>query len=132
MIDHTTPQEKLAEHARILGGARDDRLPLDRIAWTYDELFPVARFLEIMSFEEWKKWFDEELEISVEVRGSDEAWRCLLTEEIEEELIILDHEGLDIWDGWHRAAAMVLKGQEYAKVVRGEEKKLEIGLAMRA
>jgi hypothetical protein len=132
MIDRSSTQDALATHARILGDARDDRLPLDRIFWAYDELFPVSRLLVIMSADEWRAWFDDELSMCVETRGSDDEWRRLLTEDIEEEIILLDHDGLDIWDGWHRAACMVIKGQEFAKVVLGVEKTLEptFGMAL--
>ena len=47
----------------------------------------------------------------------------MLTEEIEEPIVILDHDGLLIWDGYHRCAASVIKGIP-PKVVWGVDKSL--------
>jgi hypothetical protein len=120
-IDENTSQEDLARYAYIVGDNEDGRLPLDQIEWTVESDFQLERFLEIMSFDEWKEWFDDELAMKEDQYGTDWEWRRLLEEDIEEAVVILDHEGLLIWDGWHRSAASVIKGKA-PLVVLGRER----------
>ncbi|MBY3433290.1 hypothetical protein HFN89_03810 [Rhizobium laguerreae] len=123
VINEHTSQDELARHAYIVGDNADLRLPLDQIHWRYDEAFPLERLYEVMSHSAWTKWFQDELAMKADEYGTDHDWRRLLAEEIEEPAVILDHQGLLIWDGWHRCAASVIKGQA-PKVVWGVEKSL--------
>ncbi len=116
-IDTNTTQDDLVEYARVEGGHNDDgRLPRDRIHWTYVEDFDISRLLEIKSEAEWQAWFEEELDIKEEVYGSSEEWSCLLEEDIVDPIVILEHDGLVIWDGWHRSAAAVIRGKPISAV----------------
>jgi alpha-mannosidase len=124
MNEHST-QEQLARHAYIVGDNEDGRLPLDQIQWRYAEAFPLERLYEIMSHSEWVEWFKDEMAMKAAEYGTDQEWRRLLTEEIEDPVVILEHEGLLIWDGWHRCAAAVIKGIS-PKVVWGVDKTCSI------
>lgn len=123
IINESSTQEELSRHAYVVGDNADLRLPLDQIHWRYDEAFPLERLYEIMSHSGWVEWFDDEMAMKADECGTDEEWRRLLTEEIEEPIVILDHEGLLIWDGFHRCAAAVIKGIP-PKVVWGADKAL--------
>lgn len=124
-INEFTSQEELSRHAYTVGDNEDGRLPLDQIHWRYDEAFRLERLYEIMSRSQWVEWFNDEMAMKADEYGTDHEWRRLLTEEIEEPVVILDHEGLLIWDGWHRCAASVIKGVS-PKVVWGVEKSLNL------
>jgi hypothetical protein len=123
-IDEHASQEELAKYAYVVGDNEDGRLPLDQIHWSFEEVFPIERLLEVMSAAEWRQWFDDELAMRADERGTDRDWRRLLEEDIEEPVVILDHDGILIWDGWHRVAASVIKGVA-PKVVLGVERRLD-------
>lgn len=117
----TMTQAELAEYARVYGDNDDGRVPLAEIEWTYVEGFDVSRLLSIKSVEEWREWFDEEIDISIVELESPDRWAPMLDEDIVEPVVIVEYPDgeLLIWDGWHRSAASVLKGAETLKVVFG-------------
>lgn len=123
IINEHCTQDELSHYAYVVGDNADLRIPLDQIHWRYDEAFPLERLYEIMSHSKWVEWFEDEMAMKADEYGTDHEWRRLLTEDIEVPVVILDHEGLLIWDGWHRCAASVIKGIA-PKVVLGVDKSL--------
>jgi hypothetical protein len=117
----TMTQQELSEYARIYGCNDDGSVPLSEITWSYDPAFDVSRLLSIMTEEEWREWFDQEIDISINDLADPDRWAPLAEEDIFEPVILFDHPdgNLHIWDGWHRSGASVVKGAGTMKVVCG-------------
>jgi hypothetical protein len=112
---------ELAEYARVYGDNDDGSVPLSEISWSYDPSFDVSRLHAIMSEDGWKRWMDDEIEMSIVELEDPDRWAPLLVEEIVDPAVVFDHPDgtLHIWDGWHRSAASVVKRAETIKVVYG-------------
>lgn len=114
-------EEELAEYARVYGDNDDESVPRSEISWVYDPDFDVSRLLSIMSAEEWKTWIEDEIQMATEEYDDPDRWGQLLEQDIIEPTVFFDHPDgtLRIWDGWHRSASTVVKGEKTMKVVYG-------------
>lgn len=74
------------------------------------ELVGPERFSDFEGAAGAKAWLEREIEMD-ETECLHREWRALLSEEIREEVVVLDRGGrLYIWDGWHRVAASISRG----------------------
>lgn len=117
-------EKELTAYAKGCNDNDDGRLPFCEIGWAYEDSFPVSRLLEIMPSDKWKEWLAEEIDMLDQEYGDGKRWRCLTEEHIEEPVVMLDHGGLTIWDGWHRSAAAVAKGASTLRAVIGTKRDL--------
>jgi hypothetical protein len=109
----------LAAYALEHNDNDDQRVPMDEIGWEV-EFIEMSRFLEIMPLESWRTFLADEIAALADEDPGDMRWARLLTEEIEEPLVVFDSpDGLKIWDGFHRVAAALVRGLPFLKAVVG-------------
>lgn len=115
-----TPED-LAEYARVYGDNDEGDIPQSEIQWQYEPEFDASRLLSIMSSEEWKDWIRDEIEMATVELEDPDRWGQLLEQDIREPVVFFDHPDgkLHIWDGWHRSASTIAKGEKTIKVVYG-------------
>lgn len=115
-----TPED-LAEYARVYGDNDEGDVPRSEIQWQYEPEFDASRLLSIMSTEEWKDWIRDEIEMATVELEDPDRWGQLLEQDITEPVVLFDHPDgtLRIWDGWHRSASTIAKGEKSLKAVFG-------------
>lgn len=98
------------------GNADFDIEEADWIANVADE---VRRFHSIMSPDEWRKWLIEEHKFAIEAGRS--GYAHLVLQDILEPVVYAQYpDGLiDVWDGWHRIAASVVRESDVIPSIRG-------------
>lgn len=90
--------------------------------WTHFEKYPVKYLMSIMgNFNEFKSWFENEIESLSDIRGED-YFEDMLDNEIRDPVIIsyVDNK-YAVWDGWHRIAAAIVSRKKYIPVILGTE-----------
>ncbi len=114
-------QDELAEYARVYGDNDDGSVPLSEISWRYIPDFDVSRLLCIMTEDQWKEWIEDEIQMATEEFNDPDRWGQLLVQDIFEPVVFFDHPDgtLRIWDGWHRSASTVAKGEKTMKAIYG-------------
>lgn len=85
--------------------------------WRYELVAPKALSDVFTTQQKAKEWLDAELDMDrSEQLGRD--WSRLLTEQIEEPVTLLARNGrVYVWDGWHRIAAAIIKGESIKAIV---------------
>lgn len=106
---------------------------VNRYDWEYIPNMPVAPLYSVKDFsgkshtaQEWADWFQGETESEME-NNSYSEWDSLKYDDIESPIVItipkgLDFTGWDIWDGWHRTAAMIASGRKTIPAILGRSK----------
>ena len=111
---------QLAVYALAHNDNDDGRAPMEEISWTLDATFELSRLLEVMPIEKWREFFDEEVAQLAESEPGNLGWSPLLEEEVREPVVVLvSREGIRLWDGFHRVAALIVKGELVVKAVVG-------------
>lgn len=89
----------------------------DEANWSRADQFPVSMLMHLM--DDWDQWFRNELQMDEE-EGLGREWASLITEEIRDEIVVLVRDGKGyIWDGWHRAAAVIMSGRQFIPAIVG-------------
>lgn len=89
----------------------------DASLWRFDATGSVSDFLRIMSQEAWIAWFVSEHEAAIE--DGRPGYAYLLLQDIEEAAVYVDYgDRLDVWDGYHRIGASMMKGAERIPVIK--------------
>lgn len=118
-------QSLIQAEARLWHGCAgrycDSAIAVEDADWRYVQHFPVVALLNLMDGgrDGWLAWFKDECLWSLE-DGRD-GYGELLLEEIDQPVILVElSDGrFDIWDGWHRAAAAVIKGASGIRAIVG-------------
>lgn len=93
--------------------------------WTYVENFDIANLSDLVRVEggggsnPWLEWFRNEcLDAMDEER---EGYGNLLVEDVEEAIVIgFGADGdIEVWDGWHRLGATIVKGETTIRTLMG-------------
>ena len=100
--------------AQYVGWATSEMSDPDDLAWTLERQFPVSEFASVHA--DWQDYFDDD------VRGNpryDEGfenaeWHTPVIISVEDDEII-------IWDGWHRIATSVARGDECMTAIVGRK-----------
>jgi hypothetical protein len=90
--------------------------------WRVEATYPTEALVPLMKGGRgtWAAWFRSEC---VDARADGrEGYARLLLEDVEEEVVLVElPDGrTDIWDGWHRAAASIIKGATGMRAVVGK------------
>jgi len=122
-------RDQMMEYARVVGDCNDEQVPIKDFEWSETEL-SVEALLTLMSAEEWKEFWAEELDIAKFELEDELRWSRLAVEEIEEPIVIVEKDdgSYAIWDGWHRSAATVVTGRATIKAVFGRHHTLTADL----
>ncbi|WP_315921357.1 hypothetical protein [Mesorhizobium sp. SP-1A] len=122
-------RDQMMEYARVLGDCNDEQTPIADFEWSETEL-SVEALLTLMSAEEWKEFWIQELDIAKYDLEDELRWSRLAVEEIEEPIVVVqkDDGSYSIWDGWHRSAATVVTGRATIKAVFGKHHPLSADL----
>lgn len=100
--------------AQYVGWATNEMSDPDDLAWTLEHQFPVSDFRSVPT--DWGDYFKDD------VRGNprydegfeDAEWHTPVVISIEDDEII-------IWDGWHRIATSVTRGDECIMAIVGRK-----------
>lgn len=121
-------QHKLVEEAACWQGAansqHDGNFPAEEVTWRIDTDYDITPFIGLMEggYPSWVRWFREECEMQVEEgRG---GYLELLLENIEEPTVTVELPGdrVDIWDGWHRIGASIVRRAPTVPVLVGDRR----------
>jgi len=82
----------------------------DEADWSCEATSPLDPFLAVMSREEWVAWFLDEHRAAVEAGRP--GYADLILQDIRDPVIYVAYPDgrVDVWDGWHRIGAAMLKG----------------------
>lgn len=120
-----------AEAARVAtlweacGALHEDSVfPSTEADWAYAADFPIAGLLDLMDGgrEDWLAWFRSENAWAAE--DGRPGYGDLLTQDVHDPVCVVQHPDgrVDIWDGWHRVAATIVKGASTIKAVVGRRR----------
>lgn len=110
------------------GGAADETITPDNAIWNLEQI-DLERLAPLYSGGA-KAWLDEEIEIQTEITGFEPHWcNFLKAENLLQHLdetcddpcvIAIDQdENIQIWDGWHRIACAIVKGEKSMDIIVG-------------
>jgi hypothetical protein len=91
-------------------------------AWSFVADYPLEALLGKMGGrDQWLEWLRDESRFSMEEGRA--GYGYLLVQDIREPVVLVEVDGRPlIWDGWHRIAAAVVKGQRAIGAVVGHPK----------
>jgi hypothetical protein len=100
----------LLEQAEFWAGNGDGDFEPDEADWTCGAAGDLGRFLSVMAREEWISWFLDEHAQAVEAGRP--GYAHLLLQDIRDPVVYAAYPDgrVDIWDGYHRVGAAMLKG----------------------
>lgn len=91
---------------------------LETATWSDSTAEDLSVFLKIMNRPQWIAWFVAEHENAIECGRA--GYGDLLTQDINEHVIFIAYPtSTDIWDGWHRVGAAMVKGAGHIPAIRG-------------
>jgi hypothetical protein len=87
--------------------------------WSDSTAEDLTAFLKIMDRQQWIDWFVAEHENAIECGRA--GYGDLLLQDILEHVVYVEYadDSLDVWDGWHRIGASMLKGAGHIPAIRG-------------
>jgi hypothetical protein len=86
--------------------------------WRLQPDFPLCLLTHLNN--DWISWFKDEVAWD-ESLGGVRQWKRLLTEDIQEEVIVFVRDDRAyLWDGCHRVAAAISSGKESIRAIVGE------------
>jgi hypothetical protein len=102
----------------------DGDFPADEAEWRIERDYPLAPFTGLVDGgrDGWVEWFREECAMQVE-EGRD-GYLELLLEEIETTVTVVELSGerVDVWDGWHRIGASIVRGSAAIPALVGDRR----------
>jgi hypothetical protein len=109
-----TEEELRAWAAQYVGWATDEMSDPEDLSWVLEHQFPTSEFLSMTT--DWNEYFEDD------VRGNprygedfeDADWHTPV-------VISIEHEEIIIWDGWHRIATSVARGDECIMTIKGRK-----------
>jgi hypothetical protein len=116
--------EELRQEAALFDNTEDEGgyVEPEDADWAYVANYPLDKLLaKFGGVEGCKQWFREECQFSMEEgRG---GYGYLVVQPIREAAVLVERDGEPfIWDGWHRIAASIVKGETTIKAIVGEPK----------
>lgn len=110
VVDLGADQGRLVAFAADWESCADAIFDAEDADWDYAPEAGLDLFLSVMTREEWVAWFAEENRDAVE--DGRYGYADLLLQDVKEPVVVLLGEDgkPDVWDGWHRIAACILKG----------------------
>jgi hypothetical protein len=117
---HYVDRDQLLEIAWYWADNGDGDFDINEATWSATPADDLTAFLKVMSREAWVSWFVDEHRAAVE--AGREGYGALLTQDIVDPVIYVSYvdDRIDVWDGWHRVGAAMLKGAGHIPSIRGE------------
>jgi len=112
-------REELLEIASQWSCNENDDFDVDEAEWSSSTAESIAPFLTVMSREDWISWLVREHQEAIE--DGRPGYGDLLLQDVNEAIIYVAYRDghVDIWDGWHRVAASMLKGAGTIPAIKG-------------
>lgn len=109
----------MMQEVEAWSGNRDKDFDIDAATWTHSAASPIEPFLSIMSREAWVDWLVEEDRAAKEEGRY--GYADLIVQEIRDAIVYVTYEDgkVDVWDGWHRIAATIAKGETHLPTIQG-------------
>ena len=108
-------EEGLRRHAsQYVGWATNEMSDPGDLSWRLEMQFPLSEFRSVPT--DWQDYFDDD------VRGNpryDEGFEN--AEWHTPAVISVEHDEIIIWDGWHRIATSMTRGDECMMVIVGSQ-----------
>lgn len=97
----------------------DNDFEIDAATWSSTTAEDLSIFLRVMSRPEWIEWFVGEHVAAI--ADGRPGYADLLIQDIHEAIIYIAYEDgrIDVWDGWHRIGAAMLKGAGHLPAIKG-------------
>ena len=110
VVDLGDDPDRLLAFAKDWQSCADTLFDAADADWAYDPAGGLDVFLTVMSREEWVAWFEGEHRDAVE--DGRYGYSDLLLQDVQEPVVVLLGEDgkPDVWDGWHRIGACIVKG----------------------
>lgn len=109
----------MMQEVEAWSGNRDKDFDIDAATWTYLPSSPIEPFLSIMDREAWVAWLVEEDRAAKEEGRY--GYADLVVQEIRDAIVYVTYEDgkIDVWDGWHRIASTIAKGETHIPSIQG-------------
>lgn len=110
-------EDLLKEWARqYLGWATNEMSDPDELEWTLERQFPLSDFKKIHT--DWDSYYKDDVLLNprYDSNFASETWHTPV-------VISLENDGIIIWDGWHRIATSIARGNKCIRAITGREKK---------
>ncbi|MGY3581907.1 hypothetical protein ACVIGB_000021 [Bradyrhizobium sp. USDA 4341] len=116
--DYRGDQGVLRQIAGYWAANGNNDFDLNTATWS-DSTEDLAAFLKIKDRQQWIDWFVAEHENAIECGRA--GYGDLLLQDIQEHVVYVEYvdDSLDVWDGWHRIGASMLKGAGHIPAIRG-------------
>lgn len=117
--DYRGDQAVLRQIASYWSANGNNDFDLVEATWIDSAAEDLSVFLEVKDRQQWIEWFVAEHESAIECGR--EGYGDLLLQDIQEHVIYVEYadRSLDVWDGWHRIGACMLKGAGRIPAIRG-------------
>lgn len=109
---NATEEELKEQAAQYVGFATNEMSDPDDLSWRLENQFPLTDFQFIC---DWQNYYDGEVleNPRYEEEFSEDEWYNPI-------IISIEEDGIIIWDGWHRLATSIARGDECIMAVVGE------------
>lgn len=109
-----TEEELRAWAAQYVGWATDEMSNPEDLSWTLERQFPVSEFRYVPT--DWTGYFDDD------VRGNPRYEKEFEVSEWHTPVVIsIEDDEIIIWDGWHRIATSIARGDECIMTITGRK-----------
>lgn len=119
VADYSRDPNELQEIAWYWADNGDNDFDIDEATWSSTTAEDLSIFLRVMSREKWIEWFVEEHVAAI--ADGRPGYADLLIQDIHEAIVYISYEDgrIDVWDGWHRIGAAMLKGAGQVPAIKG-------------
>lgn len=118
--DYRNDQEVLRQIAHSWSANGNNDFDLETAQWSDSGAEDLSVFLRVMDRSQWIAWFVAEHKAAI--KDGREGYGDLLMQDTHEHVVYVDYgddRGIDVWDGWHRIGAGMLKGAGHIPAIRG-------------
>lgn len=93
----------------IASSTKEGNIQASDASWLFHDKYPLSGFLSLMTYDEWKEWFRNECLWASE--DGRQGYGNLFLQDIRQPVVVMNigENSDDIWDGWHRVGASIVK-----------------------